>query len=130
VNRKLSAHIQRLSGDATFNKSSYGAEKDFELVVWKTDILASQIDAMLEVYLCRPNLAVFPVEAQPCSLALSGPISKSCAGISISTTGYMHKVLLHWAVTNQSAKCRILIGRCERDALFLWIRKGGFRSSL
>jgi hypothetical protein len=67
VNRKLSAHIQRLSGDATFNKSSYGAEKDFELVVWKTDILASQIDAMLDV--CVGQLAVFPVEAQPCSLA-------------------------------------------------------------
>lgn len=68
VNRKLTMHIQRLSGDASFNRSSYGAAKDFELAAWKTDILAGHIDSMLEVRKAYATRIVIYGPMDTCSL--------------------------------------------------------------
>lgn len=52
-------HIQRLSGDATFNRSSYGADKDLELCGWKTDIVANYLDTMMRVCACGRSMQHF-----------------------------------------------------------------------
>eukprot|EP00123_Amoebidium_parasiticum_P021444 comp6735_c0_seq1/m.2511 comp6735_c0_seq1/g.2511 ORF comp6735_c0_seq1/g.2511 comp6735_c0_seq1/m.2511 type:complete len:128 (-) comp6735_c0_seq1:534-917(-) len=48
VETSLRGQIQRLAVNAPYRDSSYGAEKDVDLLAWHTDLIDTQLQAMLK----------------------------------------------------------------------------------